>query len=73
MKKMENRYYMVGEDTFYERDGDRWFYYFVGEKKIETGFLDYLEINELFEPLQEKQFRKELDLRVKFFSKNVAQ
>lgn len=73
MVQMENKYYQEGEDTFYERDGERWFFYFFGEKGIKTGFLDTLEITESFEELNNYQFRKEIGLRLKYFTRKVAQ
>lgn len=72
-RKMENSYFQVGEDKFYERIGEQWFYFIFAEKRIKTGFLESLEINEPFEPLLESIFRKEVDLRLKYFCKKFAQ
>lgn len=62
---MENKYYMLGEDNFYETFGDGFFYFIFGEKKIKTGLLDTLK--SYGTELDEAQYRKEIDLRLRYF------
>jgi hypothetical protein len=61
----QNKYYMVGEDNFYETFGDGFFYFLFGEKRVKTGFLDTLENYGV--ELDEVQYKKEIDYRLKYF------
>jgi hypothetical protein len=62
---MENKYYMLGEDRFFETFGDGFFYFIFGEKRIKTGFLE--SMGSYITELDKVQYEKEIDYRLKYF------
>jgi hypothetical protein len=61
---------MLGEAEFFETFEDRFFYFIFGEKEIKTGFLESLNLNKRYKEVTEKELRREINIRLRYFTRD---
>ena len=60
---------MLDEDIFVQTEKERIFYYKFSKDRISTGYSENLAIGEDIPTMHPKQYAKEIDLRLKYFTR----